>query len=42
MIVEYCQADKMGGLVALQVDISVDEQYESVIYSCKFSEAANI
>ncbi len=39
MIVAYWQADKMLGLVALQADIGVDEQYESGMYFCRFSEA---
>ena len=39
VIVAYRQADKMLGLVALQADIGVDEQYESGMYFCRFSEA---
>ncbi len=39
MIVAYCQADKMLGLVALQANVGVDKQYESGMYFCRFSEA---
>ncbi len=39
MIVAYWQADKMLGLVALQADIGVDEQYESGMQFCTVSEA---
>ncbi len=39
VIVVYCHPDKMLGLLALQAYISVDEQYESGMYFCKFSEA---
>ncbi len=39
VIVAYRQADKMLGLVALQADIGIDEQYESGMYFCRFSEA---
>ncbi len=33
-----CQPDKMLELLALQAYIGVDEQYESGMYFCKFSE----
>ena len=39
VIVAYWQADKMLGLVALQADIGVIEQYESGMYFCRFSVA---
>ncbi len=42
MSVAYCQADKMLGLVALHADIGVDEQYESGLYHCRFSEAVSL
>ncbi len=38
IIMAYCQANKMLGLNALHADIGVDEQYESGMYFCKFSE----
>ncbi len=39
VVVAYCQADKMLGLVGLQADIGVDKYYESGMYFCRFSEA---
>ncbi len=39
VIVAYCQADKMLGLVALRADIGVDKQYKSGMYFCRFTEA---
>ncbi len=42
MIVAYPQADKMLGLVPLQADIGVDDQYESGMYFCKLSEAVSL
>ncbi len=39
IIVAYQQANKMLGLIAMHADIGVDEQYESGMYFCKFSEA---
>ncbi len=38
IIVAYCEANKMLGLIALHADIGVDEQYESGMYFCKFSQ----
>ncbi len=38
VIVAYCQANKMLGLIAMHVDIGVDEQDESGMYFCKSSE----
>ncbi len=38
VIVAYCQADIMLGVIALQADIGVDEQYDSGMYYCRFSE----
>ncbi len=32
----------MLGLVALQADIGIDEQYESGMYFCRFSEAVTL
>ncbi len=40
VIVAYCQADKMLGLIALHTNIGLDERYESGMYFCKFSEDA--
>ncbi len=42
VIVAYCQTDKMLGLVALQADTGVDEQCESGMYFCRFSEAVSL
>ncbi len=42
VIVVFCQPDEMLGLIALQADISVDEQYESGIYFCSFSDDATL
>ncbi len=39
VIVAYRPGDMILGLVALQADIGVDEQYESGMYFCRFSEA---
>ncbi len=38
VIVAYCEANKMLGLMALYADIGVDEQYDLGMYFCKFSE----
>ncbi len=38
VIVAFWQVNKMLGLVALQADIGIDQQYESGIYFCRFSE----
>ncbi len=38
VIVAYCQANKMLGLIAMHTDIGVDEQYKSDMYFCEFSE----
>ncbi len=42
VIVAYCQDDKMLGLIALQADIGVNEQYESGMYFCRFSEGVTL
>ncbi len=36
--VEFCQANKMLGLVSLQAEIGIDEQCESGINFCRFCE----
>ncbi len=41
VIVAYCQAEKMLGIVALQAGIGVDKQYETDMYFCKFSVATS-
>ena len=38
VIVAFRQAEKMLGLVALRADIGVDEEQESGMYFCKFTE----
>jgi hypothetical protein len=38
VIVAYREANKMLGLIALHADIGINEQYESGMYFCKFSE----
>ncbi len=42
VIVAYWQADKMLGLVAFQANIGVDEQYQSGMYFCRFSEVREL
>jgi hypothetical protein len=42
VIVAYREADKMLGLVAFQANIGVDEQYESGMYFCRFSEVREL
>ncbi len=38
VIVGYHQANDMLGLIVMQVDIGVDEKYESGTYFCRFGE----
>ncbi len=38
VIVAYHQANKMLGLITLRTDIGVDEQCQSGMYYCKFSD----
>ncbi len=38
IIVAYCEAHILLGLIALQAEMGVDEQYESGMYFFKFSE----
>ncbi len=42
VIVAYREADKMLGLGAFQSFIGVDEQYQSGMYFCRFSEAVEL
>ncbi len=42
VLVAYWQDDKMLGLVALQANIGVDEQYESSMYFCRYNEAVSL
>ncbi len=42
VIIAFCQAEKMLGLVAMRADISYDEEYESVMYFCKFTEEVEL
>ncbi len=42
VIVAYREADKMLGLVAFQANIGVDEQYQSGMYFCRFSEVREL
>ncbi len=42
IIVAFREANKMLGLVAMKADIGVDEQYESGMHFCRFSEDAQL
>ncbi len=38
VIVAFCQAEKMLGLVAMRADIGVEKENESEMYFCRFTE----
>ncbi len=42
VIIAFPQAEKMLGLVAMRADIGYDEEYESGMYFCKFTEEVEL